>query len=110
MDESFQAKLLPLRQRIDQIDAEILDLLNQRARTAQEVGELKHAFNAQGPVLRPEREAQVIRQLQTLNRGPLPTEAVSSVWTEIISACRGLEQSLTVAFLVQSPTTTSTKS
>ena len=99
MDESFQAKLLPLRQRIDQIDAEILDLLNQRARTAQAVGEVKHAFNAQGPVLRPEREAQVIRQLQTLNRGPLPAEAVSSVWTEIISACRGLEQALTVAFL-----------
>ena len=99
MDESLLANLLPLRQRIDQIDAEILDLLNQRARTAQAVGDLKHAHHATGPVLRPEREAQVVRQLQTLNRGPLPSEAIASVWTEIISACRGLEQSLTVAFL-----------
>lgn len=99
MDESLQAQLLPLRQRIDQIDAEILDLLNKRAKTAQEVGEVKHAHHAEGPVLRPEREAQVIRRLQTLNRGPFPAEAVASVWTEIISACRGLEQSLTVAFL-----------
>ena len=99
MDESLQAQLLPLRQRIDQIDAEILDLLNKRAQTAQEVGEVKHAHHAEGPVLRPEREAQVIRQLQQLNRGPFPNDAVASVWTEIISACRGLEQSLTVAFL-----------
>jgi chorismate mutase / prephenate dehydratase len=99
MDESLQAQLLPLRQRIDQIDAEILDLLNKRALTAQEVGEVKHAHHAEGPVLRPEREAQVIRQLQSLNRGPFPAQAVASVWTEIISACRGLEQSLTVAYL-----------
>ena len=55
MDESLQAQLLPLRQRIDQIDAEILDLLNKRALTAQEVGEVKHAHHAEGPVLRPER-------------------------------------------------------
>lgn len=99
MDESLQAKLLPLRQRIDQIDAEILDLLNLRAKTAMEVGEVKHAHHAEGPVLRPEREAQVIRQLQSKNRGPFPAEAVASVWTEIISACRGLERALTVAFL-----------
>ena len=56
MDESLHSQLLPLRHRIDQIDAEILDLLNQRARTAQQVGEIKHTHNAEGPVLRPERE------------------------------------------------------
>ena len=99
MDESLLAKLLPLRERIDQLDAEILDLLNRRARTAQEVGEIKHAHHAQGPVLRPEREAQVIRQLQNKNRGPFPPQGVAAVWTEIMSGCRGLEQALTVAYL-----------
>lgn len=99
MDKSLQDQLLPLRQRIDQIDAEILDLLNRRALTAQEVGEVKHNHNATGPVLRPERESQVIRQLQELNRGPFPSAGVASVWTEIISSCRSLEQSLTVAYL-----------
>jgi chorismate mutase/prephenate dehydratase len=99
MDESLQAQLLPLRERIDQIDAEILDLINQRARTAQQVGDIKHAHHAQGPVLRPEREAQVIRQLQSKNRGPLPADAIAFVWTEIMSACRGLEQALAVAYL-----------
>src|SRR3546814_12848313 len=39
MDNSLQARLLPLRQRIDELDEQILDLLNQRANTAQEVGQ-----------------------------------------------------------------------
>jgi chorismate mutase/prephenate dehydratase len=99
MDDTLAAQLMPLRERIDALDAQILELLSQRARTAQEVGEVKHAANADGPVLRPDREAEVIRQLQRMNSGPLPGEALAAVWTEIISACRGLERGLTVAFL-----------
>lgn len=99
MDDSLQAKLKPLRERIDAIDEQILELLSQRARAAQDVGEVKHAAAVDGPVLRPEREAQVIRRLQQLNRGPFPREAIASVWTEVISACRGLERGMTVAYL-----------
>lgn len=99
MDDDLIQKLLPLREKIDALDAEILKLLCERARAAQEVGEVKHVANAAGPVLRPERESQVIRKLQGGNLGPFPNEAVASVWTEIISACRGLERGLTVAFL-----------
>ena len=46
-------KLTPLREKIDAIDARILDLLNQRARVAEEVGHVKAETNA--PVFRPER-------------------------------------------------------
>jgi len=99
MDDDLQRKLRPLRDRIDALDAQILDLLSQRARAAQEVGEVKHAAHADGPVLRPEREAEVIRRLQQLNPGPFPAAGVASVWTEIISACRGLERGMTVAYL-----------
>ena len=99
MDDSLQDKLRPLRDRIDAIDAQILDLLSQRARTAQEVGSVKHAAHADGPVLRPEREAEVIRRLQHSNPGPFPKAAVAAVWTEIMSACRGLERGMTVAYL-----------
>ncbi|OZI19624.1 chorismate mutase [Bordetella genomosp. 9] len=99
MADSLADKLRPLRERIDALDAQILDLLTQRARTAMEVGAVKHAENADGPVLRPDREAEVIRRLQQLNAGPVPREAVAAVWTEIISACRGLERGLTLAYL-----------
>ena len=54
-------KLKPLREQIDAIDAQILDLLNRRARVAQEVGHVKAETNA--PVFRPEREAQVLRKV-----------------------------------------------
>lgn len=97
MDEDLQKKLLPLRERIDSIDAAVLELLSERARTALQVGEVKHHVN--GPVFRPEREAQVIRRLQDLSQGPLPPTALAAIWTEIMSACRALEQPARVAYL-----------
>jgi chorismate mutase/prephenate dehydratase len=99
MDNDLQDKLKPLRGRIDTLDAQILDLLSQRGRLAQEVGELKLAVQADGPVVCRDREVQVIRRLQQQNGGPLPPQALASIWTEIIAACRGLERELTVAFL-----------
>ncbi len=53
--------LTPLREQIDALDEQILDLLNRRARVALEVGEIKKLTNA--PIFRPEREAQVLAAL-----------------------------------------------
>lgn len=99
MDKELQAKLLPLRQKIDSLDQRILELVNERARTAQAVGELKHAHHEQGPVFRPEREAQVIRALQAANGGPIGDKAIDAIWSQIISVCRGLEKEIRVAYL-----------
>lgn len=98
-DKALAAKLAPLRAKIDALDLQILDLLNQRAQTALEVGVVKHEAHAGGPVLRPDRESQVIRRLIGNNAGPFPGEAVEAVWKEVMSACRGLEQGLSVAYL-----------
>ena len=51
MDNRLQSQLQPLREEIDRIDQEILSLLNRRAQTAQQVGKVKEAFDAGGPVL-----------------------------------------------------------
>lgn len=99
MDNTLQTRLLPLRDQIDSIDKQILELLNQRARAALEVGKIKQAVDAAGPILKPEREAVVIRRLQDLNQGPFTQQAVEAVWSQVISACRGLESVLTVAYL-----------
>jgi chorismate mutase/prephenate dehydratase len=99
MDNTLQERLKPLRDRIDSIDEQILELLNQRANTALEVGKVKEGFDVDGPILKPEREAMVIRRLQALNKGPFTAQAVDAVWSQIISTCRGLESALTVAFL-----------
>lgn len=87
-------ELKRLRDQIDALDDQVLDLINQRARLAQAIGHLKN-----GIVYRPEREAQVIRRLRQNNPGPLTGESVAVVIREIMSACRALEQPLTVAYL-----------
>lgn len=90
-------KLKPLRQQIDAIDEQILDLLNQRARVAQQVGHVKAETNA--PVFRPEREAQVLRKAAERNPGPLLGTDVQTIFREVMSACRALERRVTVAYL-----------
>jgi len=87
-------KLNQIRKQIDALDRRLLKLLSSRARLAQRIGRLK-----QGPAYRPEREAQVVRGILAENRGPLPDAAVARLYTEIMSACRALEESLTVAYL-----------
>ncbi len=91
--------LAALRDEIDAIDAQVLVLLNRRARVAQEVGEVKRAAAADAQVFRPEREAQVVRRLVGLNDGPLPDEAVGTIFREVMSACRSLERAAVVAYL-----------
>lgn len=96
----MQTALADLRGRIDALDDRLLDMLNDRARLAQAVGHLKLDTGDTGvPVYRPEREAQIIRRLAAANPGPLPVAAVERLFKEVMSACRALEQPLTVAYL-----------
>lgn len=99
MDNLLHRKLTPLREQIDAIDRQILELLNKRAQVAMQVGEVKQEVDADGPVLKPEREASLIRKLCELNSGPFTPEGITAVWREIISTCRGLESPLVVAYL-----------
>jgi len=86
--------LKKIRTEIDAIDDRIVDLLAQRAGAAQAIGRAKS-----GAKYRPEREAEVIRRVTARNPGPLPARAVAQVYTEIMSACRALEEGITVAYL-----------
>ncbi len=92
--------LAQLREQIDQTDSQLLDALNRRAALAHAVGELKALDNS--PVLRPEREAQVIASAIAANAGQgglLKPAQIEAVWREIISLCRSLERRLNVAYL-----------
>ena len=90
-------KLKPLREQIDALDAQLLTLLNERAKIAQQVGHVKAETNA--PVFRPEREAQVLARVAHNNPGPLHSSDLRSIFREVMSACRALENRVTVAFL-----------
>ncbi len=89
-------RLLEFRNKIDTIDKKILDLLNERAKCAVEIGKIKQASS---PVYVPSRETEVINNLIRNNKGPLNKQDISSIYREIISVCRGMESKLKVAYL-----------
>ncbi len=95
MSQTIDELLIPHRNAIDTIDAEILRLLNERAQHAHAIGELKGT----GAVYRPEREVAVLRRIQDLNKGPLPDESVARLFREVMSECLAVERPLTIAYL-----------
>lgn len=87
-----------LRDLIDAVDRQLLELISTRARYAQQVAEVKTAAGATD-FYRPEREAQVLRRIMERNPGPLDDEEVARLFREIMSACLALEKPISVAYL-----------
>ncbi len=87
--------LSDVRRKIDALDARLVQLLSARAKLAQQAWQAKGGTAA----YKPEREAQVLRRVRELNKGPLSHAALSRLFTEIMSACRALEDQMAVAYL-----------
>ncbi len=90
-------KLNDRRAEIDEIDGELVALLRRRAELAQEIGRIKRRQGM--PAYVPEREAQILRRVAELDRGPLSAQGLAAIFSEIISACRALERNPRVAYL-----------
>ena len=93
----ISSSLADLRTQIDSLDQQLLDLLNRRARVAEQVGEVKKREGT--PYFRPDRVAQVIEKMQRSNQGPLKALHIAAIWREITSACLALESPQRVAVL-----------
>jgi chorismate mutase/prephenate dehydratase len=92
--------LQTVRAQIDAIDAQIQDLVSQRATLAEEVAKAKYAAEANPEFYRPEREAEVLRMALARNRNSrLPDEFITRLFREIMSACLALQKPLRVAYL-----------
>ncbi len=86
-----------LRRQIDDVDARLVELLNERARIVMEVGRLKRRSSA--AVYDPLRETEVLRRAAQASQGDMPEAAVRAIFREIMSACIALEHPLKVAYL-----------
>ncbi|MFQ5849099.1 MAG: prephenate dehydratase [Candidatus Binatia bacterium] len=86
-----------LRKKIDQVDEKIVELLNQRACLAQKIGQTKSLGKEE--VYVPNREKAIIQRVADLSRGPLPEQAIRSIYREVLSASRSLEAPIRVAYL-----------
>lgn len=97
---SEQPTLAQLREQIDQVDQQLQQLINDRAHLAQAVAAVKRKEEGDiSSFYRPEREAEVLRQVKARNQGPLDAETVARLFRELMSACLALEQPLKIAFL-----------
>jgi chorismate mutase/prephenate dehydratase len=92
-------ELAAARARIDAIDRQIQELIAERAGWAQRVGKAKGPLKAAIDYYRPEREAQVLRQVLDRNTGPLADDVLLRLFREIMSACLAQQEPLKIGYL-----------
>jgi chorismate mutase/prephenate dehydratase len=86
-----------LRKQIDEIDAKLVELLNQRASVVIEVGSIKKQTSV--PVYSPDREKEVLEKIAGHNKGPLPNKCLAAIWRELMSGSFTLERPLRIGYL-----------
>jgi chorismate mutase len=79
-----------LRIRIDELDRQLVDLLSERARSAQIIGRMKAATSL--PVYEPDRERVVYANVRAANKGPLPDIELTHIYERIIDVMRALQR------------------
>ena len=85
------------RKSIDQIDAQIVRLLNERTQHVLQIGEIK--MKAGEEIYAPHRERAVLDRICKLNSGPITDESLRSIYREVMSSALSLEKTMTIAYL-----------
>ena len=78
------------RKKIDDMDRRLVELLNERAQAAHEIGKLKR--NTSMPIYEPDREKKIFENVQRANRGPLPESELRQVYERIIDVMRNIQK------------------
>jgi chorismate mutase len=78
------------RDRIDELDRRILDLINERTRIVERIGQVKQGLKL--PIYEPKREDEVFHNVTGNNRGPLPAEAARRIFERIIDEMRNVQK------------------
>ncbi len=78
------------RRRIDEIDRKLVELLNERSRCAMEIGRLKHQSRL--PLYQPDREQEILANVERANAGPLPDTAIRRLFERILDEARSVER------------------
>ena len=78
------------RQKIDEIDRQLVALLSERATAAKEIGKLKRSTAL--PVYEPNRERVIFENVRAANKGPLPDIELQHIYERIIDVMRALQR------------------
>ena len=82
--------LAQCRKRIDELDRQLVDLLNQRTTIVEEIGRVKK--QADLAIYEPKREVQVFENIASHNRGPLSAESLKGIFERIIDEMRRIQK------------------
>ncbi len=78
------------RKKIDEIDRKLVELLNERARAAREIGKIKEQTNA--PIYEADREKAILDHVREINGGPIKSDDLCGVFERIIGIMRRMQQ------------------
>jgi chorismate mutase len=78
------------RKKIDELDRKLVELINERARCAQEIGRLKR--NTEMPIYEPDRERTIFENAHRENKGPLPDRELTRIFERLIDVMRKLQE------------------
>jgi chorismate mutase len=78
------------RERIDEIDRRLVELLNERTSIVEVIGRVKR--DAKLPIYEPKRESQVFDNVTWHNRGPLTEDGVKRIFERIIDEMRRIQK------------------
>jgi len=78
------------RQKIDEIDVQLVKLLNERAICAREIGKIKLQLGMEAYT--PARELEVMQNVISHGKGPLSEEALRRLYERIIDESRSVER------------------
>lgn len=84
------------RKAIDKLDAQIVNLLNERTKHVLHIGEIK--LKAGEEIYVPHRERAVLDRICKLNEGPITNDSLRAIYREVMSSALSLEKTLTIAY------------
>ncbi|MCU1292420.1 MAG: chorismate mutase [Bryobacterales bacterium] len=90
MSEFGIEDLARCREKIDELDRRIVELLNDRTSVVEEIGRIKQHLTL--GIYEPKREEQVFANIVEHNSGPLPNDAIKRVFERIIDEMRNVQK------------------
>jgi chorismate mutase len=88
-DAALQERVRELRDRVNEVDRELIRALNERARIVQEIMALKAEAGA--PVYDPKREEEILQRVVEQNMGPIYDSSMRDIFELILHRIRDLE-------------------
>ncbi len=87
------------RDKIDNLDKKMLKLIQSRAELALKIGKIKSTLDPKASLYKPEREADILRNILKENKGNISDKKIKVIYKELIAACLSLEEDINIAYL-----------